>query len=468
MPKQHLSTCSCSRRSFLHGCGLTLTGFGVASLFPTPWIRHALAGAPGNDRRLLFFFLRGGNDGLNAVIPHGDPAYSPALRPTLYVSPTQALDLNGFASLHPALAPLMELYDAGQLAVVHRIGYPNSTKSHFDGSRIWENGDPSRPGLYEGWLYRYIHENAVSLGVELPALSVQPTPPVILQGAEKFVNISSPDEFDYVMPDPKPAKFGGAWNGVARELVGLEPYRPVLSETQVKLADMLDLYASWDQASWNPRDPDRGWSLFPVSQATNEPGFAPPAFSFFQALKVCALSLLESEGSSLNGTRIAGTQLSGFDHHTEQGALVGQQPELLSWVAYGIRSLSIVLSGAASNEPRGYPSIWGKTVVATLSEFGRGTAENGSLGTDHGAASSIFLAGGPIHGGVYNCDAGSWPSGVMFGVEGRYLAMETDFRSVFWEVLRDHMGASPAGADSVFPSYTALGLGAGELGLIQL
>lgn len=464
---QHLSTCSCSRRSFLRGCGLTLSGFGIASLFPTPWVQHALAGSPAGDRRLLFIFLRGGNDGLNAVIPHGDPSYSLATRPTIYVAPNVALDLNGFASLHPALSPMIDLYNAGDLAVIHRVGYPNNSKSHFDGSRIWENGTPAQPGLYEGWLYRYIAENSVSMGVDLPALSLQPTPPVILQGAgERFVNIANPNQFSYVLPEPKRAKAREAWSHIAANLVGLEPYRPVLAETQVKLTDVMDEYASWDQANWNPRDPDNGWSLFPVDAATNEPGFAPTAFPFFRSLKICALSLLESDGTNTNGTRIAGTQQSGFDHHTKQGGLTGQQPQLLSWIAHGIRSLHIVLSGA-SVDSRNYAGIWDKTVVATLSEFGRGSDENGSQGTDHGAASSMFLAGGAINGGVYNCDAANWPAGVMYGVEGRYLAVETDFRAVFWEVLRDHMGAAAGTVDAVFPQYSSLGLGGQELGLIR-
>ena len=104
--------------------------------------------------------------------------------------------------------------------------------------------------------------------------------------------------------------------------------------------------------------------------------------------------------------------------------------------------------------------------MATLSEFGRASAENGAAGTDHGVGSCMFLAGGPVNGGVYNCDSGNWPSGALFGVDGRYLQVETDFRSVFWEILRDHMGADSATVDSVFPNYTSLGLGSQELGLI--
>jgi len=464
---QHPSTCSSSRRSFLRGCGLTLSGFGVASLFPTPFIDQALAGTTSNDRRLLFIFLRGGNDGLNAVIPHGDPAYSASIRPNLYIAPQEAIDLNGFASLHPALGDLVDLYNAGDLAVIHRVGYANNSKSHFDGERVWENGDPSRSHLFEGWLYRYIRDNGVNAGVTLPALTVQKTSSVLLRGAEPFVNIAKPESFAYPLEGARGEKFKRDWSGIAARLSGLEPYRPVLSQTGVRLADTMDEYASWDHAGWNPLDPDTGDPLFPVSNDTDpDDRYTSGAYDFFRSLKICALSLLESGADSPNGTRVAGTQLLGFDHHGGQGRLDGSQPMLLSWLAHGIRALNIALSGAAI-DPRGYPAIWEKTTVVTLSEFGRTTEENGSLGTDHGAASCMFAAGGSINGGVYNCDAGSWPDGVIFGAEGRYLLERTDYRSIFWEILRDHMGAAPGTVDAVFPNYTALGLGGQEPGLFQ-
>lgn len=459
---QHPSTCSCSRRSFLRGCGLTLAGFGLTSIFPTPLIQHALAGTPSSNRRLLFIFLRGGNDGVNAVIPHGDLDYNVTNRPTLWIDPLDAIDLNGFASFNPALGDMMDVFNAGDLAVIHRAGYPDASQSHFDGQRIWENGDPTQTQLFEGWLYRYIQEGALSAGVDLPVMSIQPTAPVLLRGQEKFVNVANPGAFSYILADPdERAKYAGSWRGLYADLVGLENYRPVLSQTGVKLADTLDEYASWDQANWNPTDPNSGWSLFPVDQATNDPGFSAESYAFFTSLKVAALSLLESTGTT-NGTRIAGTQLAGWDLHNNQ---LARHAELLSWLAYGFRSLHIVLSGVANND-RGYTPIWDDTVVVTLSEFGRTTLENGSDGTDHAKASCLFAAGGTVNGGVYNCDSGSWPAGVMLGVDGRYLAHETDYRSIFWEILRDHMGAATGSVDAVFPSYTGLGLGSGELGFI--
>ena len=463
---QHKSTCSCSRRLFLKGSGLTLTGFGIASLFPTPFIQHALASGTNNDRRLLFIFLRGGNDGLNAVIPHGDPQYSSVIRPTLYIAPGDAIDLNGFASFHPALQDMMSVYDAGQLAVVHRVGYPQSSLSHFDGQRIWENGDPTDSTLFDGWLARYIAENLESSSVDLPVLSVQPTAPVLLRGEEKFVNIANPNNFNYALTEPKLSKNSNAWRSISQNLTGLERYRPVLSQTGVKLADTLDEYDAWDQANWNPIDPNTGFSLFPVSAATNQKGFSAGSYNFFRSLKVCALALLESDGGN-NGTQITGTQLAGWDTHNGQGQTNGAQAQLLSWLAYGFHSLRVVLSGAAI-DPRNYPAIWDKTAVVTMSEFGRTTEENGSAGTDHAVASCMFAAGGTSNGGVYNCDSSTWPAGVMFGVNDRYLLQNTDYRSVFWEILRDHMAANPATVDAVFPSYTALCLGAQELDLFTV
>jgi len=453
---QHASTCSCSRRSFLRGCGLTLTGFGIGSLFPTPLIQTALAGGLPSNRRLLFIFLRGGNDAINVVIPHGDTDYNAINRPTLYIPPGNAIDLNGFASFHPSLADMMDPFNANELAVIHRVGYANNSQSHFDGQRIWENGDPTQPNLFEGWLYRYTQEAMLSVGADLPALTVQATQPVILRGQEKFVNVANPGNFDYIAGNPDVrAKLGASWRDAYEGLVGLEAYRPVLSQTGVKLADTIDEYASWDQANWNPLDPNNGWSLFPVDGATNQAGLNPASYGFFESLKVATLSLLESTGTT-NNTRIAGTQLNGFDTHNNQGQMFGQQADLLSWLAYGFKSVRTVLSGAA-NDPRGYASIWDDTLVVTMSEFGRTTNENGSAGTDHAAAGAMFAMGGTVTGGVYNCDPVNWPAGVMYGVQGRYLQHETDYRSVFWEILRDHMGASPGSMGTIFPGHAAGG-----------
>ncbi len=460
----------CSRRAFLHKSGLTLAGLGATSLIPTPLVRQAMAA--NEDKRLLFIFLRGGNDAVNTLIPHGDAEYNATNRPTLYVPPGDAIDLgNGFASLHPALDDLKKVFDDGDLAAIHRVGYQNMSRSHFSGQRIWENGDPTQPTfLFEGWLYRYMREEGLDLNATLPALTA-PNGGVLMRGVPPYhVNVRNPDQFDYTYGPPKSDKFKQSWRDIYSQLPHGTKYRDALQASEIQLLDTLDEYAAWDHTNWNPTDPNTGEYLFPVSAATNPadpsgPGgrkFAAAFYPFFNALKVCVLSLLEGDG--LNGTRIAGTELTGFDNHENQGQLAGVHRDRLNVLGYGIRSVQIALSGVATNEPRGYTGIWENTMAVTMSEFGRTSRENGSFGTDHGGSTCVFAAGGPVNGGVYNADGSNWANGDIFAHDNRDLETITDYRSVFWEILRDHMGALPSNADNVFPNYSALSLP--ELGLI--
>ena len=476
--KKYPKSRALSRRRFLSSSGLTLAGLGLASLLPGPLARRALAAGPTSDNRFMFIFLRGGNDGLNSLIPHGDSDYSLANRGSAYITPANAIDLNGFASFHPGLADMMDGYNAGEVAAIHQVGYPDHSRSHFNSQRIWENGDPADPFSVYGWLARYLVENGVTTGFEVPVLSVQRREPVILRGPDEYLNVADPDHFDFSLPflsEPLKSKIIDSWPPQYAELTGGEPYGPVLKATSIELEKFVDNFGAWDQGNWDPKDPDNPtWSLFPVSFATNPddpsgPGgkkFSSEAYEFFLNLKICALALLESNpGTNNNGTRVAGTELQGFDLHTNMGSVAGRHSELLSWVAYGQRSLRIALSGTAV-DPRNYPSVWGKTVVATFSEFGRTSLINGNGGTDHAKASCMWLHGGPVQGGVYNCDAGTWAPGAMFSDSDRYMAVQTDYRSIFWEVLRDHMGADAAMVDTIFPGYTSAELGRQELGLI--
>jgi len=144
----------------LKAAGLTLGGLALGAV-PGPFQRRALAAAPGTEKKLLFIFQTGGNDGLNTVIPRGDPDYSTTTRPTLFIPENLALDTgNGFAQLHPGLQPLSEIYNhvplngqpgAGNLAVLHRIGYAGQSQSHFDSQQYWQNGVPGNARLEEGF-----------------------------------------------------------------------------------------------------------------------------------------------------------------------------------------------------------------------------------------------------------------------------------------------------------------------------
>lgn len=449
-----------SRRAFMRLSGVTLAGVSLTSALPDALMSFAMTTAASN-KRLLYIYLDGGCDALNTIIPHGDPQYNATLRPTLYVPPAQAINLNGFASLHKNLAELNTVYTAGDLAVVHRVGYPDMTQSHFDGKKIWQFGNPAVAAFGSGWLYRYLITNGLAQGASLPALNVNYYLSELLQGQESIVNIADPNSFDYGIDEPVKTKFRNRWSAAYTRLAGTEPYRELLAKTGVDLISTTAEYASWDQANWNPKDPNTGWSLFPVDDNTNPTlsggvkKFSTESYPFFLNLKICALSLLEGGGT--NGTRIAATELGGFDSHDGQGLLTGQHPDRLSWLGYGIQSLRTVLSGAATNN-RSYGAIWNDTCVVTASEFGRTSAENGSSGTDHGQASFSLVAGGLVKGGVYNCDASNWFPGTLFEKDGFYFLHRTDYRALLWEVLRDHMGASLATVNTIFPGYTGLGL----------
>lgn len=456
--------CTCNRRSFLKGSGLTLAGVGLSTFLPSSLVDFAMAAGDSlTGKRLLFLYMGGGCDVINTVIPHGDPNYNTTTRPSLYIptpgQPGGGINLNGFASFHPSLAKLMDCYNAGDLAVVHRLGYPTMSLSHFDGYKIWNGGDPTSTAITNGWLYRYAEANAINSGA-LPVITVNGATPGLINGQDRYVNIANVDNFDYIHAETVRAKFRNYWRDVYTKANGLEPFRPVLSQTGVKLIDVTQQYKLWDQANWNPKDPNSGAYLFPVDAATDTPGFGFNAYGFFKNLRVCALSLLESDGRA-NNTRLAGMEMGGFDTHDGQGTTAGAHPDLLKWVAWGINSLRIVFSGAATYNPgqqRNYTAIWDDVAVVTFSEFGRTSRENGSLGTDHGQATFSLVAGGTVNGGVYNCDAATWESGAMFSVDGQYLSHRSDYRALFWELLRDHMGANPSSSDTVFPGYSSAGL----------
>ena len=161
-----------NRRTFLKTGGLSAFALGMPAVIPGMLRRHLLAGPGDENKKMIFIFQRGGNDGVNTVIPRGDPEYNTTSRPTIYIPETQVLNAgtdlgNSFAQLHPMLSPMMEIYNGSglngidgpaNLAVVHRVGYASQTQSHFDSQQYWENGVPGDPNLEEGMIYRHVQE----------------------------------------------------------------------------------------------------------------------------------------------------------------------------------------------------------------------------------------------------------------------------------------------------------------------
>src|SRR5216684_7818855 len=171
-----------TRRIFLKSSAMAMFGVGSTPL----WLSRALyaADAPSPRKKILVaIFQRGAVDGLNVVVPHGEQRYYD-LRPAIAIpkpdgTPESAIDLDGFFGLHPSLAPLKPIYDSGQLAIVHAVGSPDPTRSHFDAQDFMESGTPGRKATSDGWLNRAMEavpeENAspfraVAMGPNLPRM----------------------------------------------------------------------------------------------------------------------------------------------------------------------------------------------------------------------------------------------------------------------------------------------------------
>ncbi len=455
------------RRRFLErSLRLALGTAASASLSLPACFRRALAAGalPVTNKKLLFIFLRGGNDGLNTVIPWGDDAYSATTRPSLYLPPpdpltsvtgrtpdhpdlTRVIDLgNGFAGLHPALKDLGPVFNAGQLALLHRVAYSKQSRSHFDSQRYWENGVPRDDYVSDGVFYRAVVDTGLYQGRQFPAVSVQSSSPLSLQGAIAFPNLYNPARYDLLgLADAgaDKAKLLAATNAGYAIPYPVKDNRDLIFATGKQLESSIDALKTIGVTGNAFFDQDGVTHLFPVDTASNQKKFSGSAFGFFSNLKTAAQVLAHTDAV------VAGTQLDGFDTHTHQGSLTGNQAQLLGWIGWAFYALRRYFLDVS-------PQLWDDTVVVTLSEFGRTSKENGSLGTDHAEASVMFLAGGKVAGGVYQCDNHSWklgPTGSMFLVNNRYLGRTIDYRSVLGKLIRDHLGATQTQLETILPGY---------------
>ena len=169
---------------------------------------------------------------------------------------------------------------------------------------------------------------------------------------------------------------------------------------------------------------------------TPENGAVYPGGGFGSRLEECAMLFKRTD------VRILGTEINGFDTHSNQGAIYGAHGNLLTDLAEGIQALSLDLQ-----------SQWDDMLVVTMTEFGRTSAENGSMGTDHAESSVVFAAGGGVNGGVYNCDSTTWADGDMFSRRGRYVERKTDFRALYSEIFTKHFGTATDRMEAVMPGF---------------
>jgi uncharacterized protein (DUF1501 family) len=436
-----------NRRDFLRSNVLAGTA-GLALSHPFLMSRQLLADeTPGNGKRLIFIFQRGGNDGINTVIPRGDSDYNRKNRPTLYIPKGDALDTgNGFAELHPALAPMMELYNgksingkagAGNLAVLHRIGYSDQSRSHFDSQEFWEKGVPGKSDRKDGMFFRQLRE---TLDLRNPkndfvAASISGSQLLGLRGPAAFPNFKAANKFR--LPGDE---------AIAKKTLGAASTSP--SDPQAR--GILGLYDDDPRMTRKRRYEDLvqntgltlGATLKKVQDAAEKRydpanGATYPDGSFGDKLREAAMLIKRTD------VKILGLNIGGWDTHADQGQANGSHGNLLGNVAEGFQALHLDLQNQ-----------WDDLIIVTMTEFGRTSKENGGKGTDHAEASVMFVAGGGVKGGVYNCDAKTWKTGDMFASEKRYLSRKTDFRAVFGEIFTKHFGDDQATLARVIPGYS--------------
>jgi uncharacterized protein (DUF1501 family) len=400
-----------SRRFFLKSSGLALVSFGMV---PRVFARAAAA-AQGAARKktLVVAFQRGACDGLNTVIPYGEPAYR-ALRPSIAVpapaggSREAALDLDGFFGLHPALGALLPPWQEKSLAVVHAVGSPDSTRSHFDAQDYMESGTPGVKSTDDGWMNRCLRHTPDPAKSPFRGVSLTPTLPRALAGGAPAVALASLQQFglrgggDTVAARGFEDMYGGA-------------VRDVVQGTGQETFEALAFLKRADPLRYRP------------AAGVQYRG------RYGDALKQVA-QLIKADV----GVELVFTEIGGWDHHAAEGGVQGQ-------LANRLRELGDAL-GAFS---RDLGDRMRDVVLVTLTEFGRTARENGNRGTDHGHASVSFVLGGGVKGGAVR---GRWPGLAPEALhEGRDLALTTDFRDLLGELLAGHLGARDLAR--VFPGH---------------
>ena len=398
-----------TRRDFIRG--------GVAAFtvsFTAPAFLSEIARAQGaRSRSLVVVYLGGGNDALNTVVPYQDQFYY-SRRPTIAVPAGQVLQIGSDSSgralgLHPRLTGLHGIFNEGRLAIVQRTGYQNSSRSHFQGLDIWGTANPSQPNT-SGWLGRYLES------VPRDALSgwctTREVPRALTSRELSVPGVGDARSYSFASPNGAAEALNerAAATRIASHLPVDLPHLAFVNGTASATFETLDRVASVATYTGTTAYPNNGFAL---------------------ALRTVAGSIVRG-----TGTRVYWVQTNGFDTHAGQGVQGGgAYANLIGTFSDGIAAFYTDLRNQG---------LLSDTLMLQFSEFGRRISENGSAGTDHGAAATMMVIGGAVRGGVYgtapslNPDVNN-PTLENAGGDVRY---ETDFRSVYARVLDTWLGAN--------------------------
>ncbi|MCG8404221.1 MAG: DUF1501 domain-containing protein [Phycisphaerales bacterium] len=421
-----------TRREFLHK-GLTLvsanatvpffldrTAWAIADPFDTPLVRSK----PGanDDRVLVVLQLAGGNDGLNTIIPYQNDLYYKA-RPRLGIAKNKVLKINDELGFHPKADGLKKLYDDGLLAVIQGVGYPNPNRSHFLSTDIWSTADPDRRA-HEGWLGRFFDCTCTGAGRPDPKLGISLTteaPLAMTGGRFSPVSFGRPEDL--------------SWKGPAASGAGLEAFEKLNTAEHSEVANQdqqvneagalaylermaMDARASAQEIQRGTgakirRGRGRGRKR-DMPRSRRGGGQLGQQLAMVKRMIAAGLE-----------TKVYYVSMGGFDTHAGQ---TGRHQNLL-------QQLGEALTGFV--EELKEDGLLDRVTLMTFSEFGRRVSENGSQGTDHGAAAPLFVLGNRIRPGCQ----GDHPSLEPEQLDGGDLKWHTDFRSVYAAVLSDWLKA---------------------------
>jgi len=397
-----------SRRIFIRDGVATVT-LGLAA----PAFLTAIAQAQGlRNRSLVVVYLGGGNDALNTLISYQDGAYY-TRRPTIAIPAGQVLQVGTDAAghamgLHPRLGGLRNIFNEGRLALVQRTGYANSSRSHFEATDIFGTANP-QSSSGSGWLGRYLDTLPRPLDALTAWNTTSETPRALLSAQSGVPAIPNASTYTYASPNRGAAaqQERAAAQAMAANPASGRPHLAFVNGTSLGAIATLDRVALATSYAPSVPYPNNGFGL---------------------ALRTVAGAIVHGIGS-----RVYWVQTGGYDTHSQQGGTDGQYGNLMGTLGDGIWAFySDVRNQGLAND----------TALVVFSEFGRRISENGSRGTDHGAAGLMIVAGGLVRGGLYGTAASLAPGHPTLENNSGDVRFETDFRSVYARLLEQWLGAS--------------------------
>ena len=399
------------RRQFLQGCSAAIASMAGAKL-----TNLAFAQENNPSDTLVVVFLRGGWDALNVVPPRDgdDRGYYEKARPNIKIS--NLLPLNDQLGLHPAMSPLLDLYQAGKAGIVHAVGLDYNTRSHFDAQEFIELGTPGSKNTASGWITRHLQGKGISSILPVISTTSQPTS---LLNFTPTVSLSAPEDFSQWGNDLLASQ-----QTALRQLYTGDS---LLHRAGARTLDALNIVSPLVNREYQPSN----------GAFYNDDDFGRQLKTVAQMIKLDA------------GLRVAAVDFGGWDtHEYETDGDGGYIADLLHSLASGLANFYLDLDS-------GYTQ---RLSVVVISEFGRRLVQNESYGTDHGHGSVMFTLGGNVNGGQV---FGNWPG---LNNDQLYdhadLAVTTDYRQVMSELLSKRLGNSDI--ESVFPgfsgSYNPLGI----------